>query len=664
MNVMTSSPLLAVVVFQHVLALPVPLSSGHEVGIQDPQREHSRSQDGWSLASIASEVHERVAGSAGHLLGLKHGHGASSRHSAKRPKEAGWFGNFNHQESTYTEEGMNAELRVKGEVLDHGWSNGYTYPFRNPEALGNEFFHESPSAGFVDAWQTHYPAVSGSVVGGREVKNQPWRYTPEGWVQDYLPSYASDPRDASWFDTSVSQLDGYGRQRLPDEGRGRRYEDYLGDPWIERAVNTTIQCSAKGCSANTTLQPFNPTSEEAAHCMMNMFVHATDFDDDWSNEAIENLQVNNYLVKAECDPMARGCNSTAARPLYSCLRAFPVDSLMDATGTLFIKAKLSKLVDECPYNGNLLSGVVMASCLVRPKQFGALGGLPQAKEVGGCTLLPDAFRALLQGMVDYGVPGPQAESLVQGMAANGVTDQEATNLLRGLADIPRVMTLYQIMTSPTLPTGYLPRDLSADLQLLRFLTYGADARNPLTCNSPGCTATTVVYIDPTVSRFGGTCFMNISLNQTDFDDPDEKIEYINLDGQNITGALSPGLNPCKQNYQGVYVAPEQKIYIPVSNYNVTGNVLAVPAGTFRVTAQLSDYVDECASNGHLLDAEVVTRCVAPQMLAKSDQYCKIYGTPGSLLQVGSKMKKQLEAPATDIDHAARVRALLRKSRKL
>jgi hypothetical protein len=44
-----------------------------------------------------------------------------------------------------------------------------------------------------------------------------------------------------------------------------------------------------------------------------------------------------------------------------------MDLLMPTNGGLHIAAKIPKVVDECRYKGNLLSGVPMVTCLVSPK---------------------------------------------------------------------------------------------------------------------------------------------------------------------------------------------------------------------------------------------------------------------------------------------------------
>jgi len=53
------------------------------------------------------------------------------------------------------------------------------------------------------------------------------------------------------------------------------------------------------------------------------------------------------------------------RGLYTPVLGTPVDSIIHANGTLIVEGRISNLVDECPYNGNLLSGLVAVTCLIR-----------------------------------------------------------------------------------------------------------------------------------------------------------------------------------------------------------------------------------------------------------------------------------------------------------
>jgi len=129
-------------------------------------------------------------------------------------------------------------------------------------------------------------------------------------------------------------------------------------------VNSTIACAKPGCVANTMLQAFDPNTEIARACRMSVWVHPTDFDNSWGYERIIEWMVNGRLARSTCNPGMRMCNSTS-RPLFTCMHSVPVDHVLDRDGRLLITGKLGSMVDECPYNGNLLSAVASITCLVR-----------------------------------------------------------------------------------------------------------------------------------------------------------------------------------------------------------------------------------------------------------------------------------------------------------
>jgi hypothetical protein len=294
---------------------------------------------------------------------------------------SGWFGDFAQAESTYTTEGEDDKDDPTWAV-QYGRDPSIDSSFQHSAVLQSDFYHESRSGGPSSAWQTHYPSVSASVSGNNQIEN-PWRYTPAGWKQDYKPMTTdlsrlnefAGPRHASWFDNSVGQLDGYGREKTPTASDGRFYTGQ----WLERSANTTVVCKEPGCKASSTLRLYDAASEEAKLCSLSVHVHPTDYDDDWSQEVVEYWKVNGYITMRGCNPRARGCNATAERPLYSCMNQFNVDKLIDENGTLVIEGKNSIMVDECPHSQkgssekNLLSAVAVSTCLVRNKTKPAPG---------------------------------------------------------------------------------------------------------------------------------------------------------------------------------------------------------------------------------------------------------------------------------------------------
>lgn len=318
-----------------------------------------------------------------------------------QPRPAGWFGDFAQMESTYDVAGEDAYTKDNvAKLVKHGVDMGFTSPYGPSNVQSAAWFHESPSAGANAAWQAHYPSLT-KTIGNREVHDNPWRDTPEGWVQDYEPSFwgithsNQGVKAADWFDSSVLNIGTYGRQTVPDMDDPRRLMADTTAPWIERSVNTSIQCQAVGCTAYATLVPYDVTVEEATNCRLSAKVHPTDFDNEYSDEYSNAWQVNGYLFRDRCDPMTSGCTDDAARQLYNCIESLSVDHLIDpAAGSLQVQATLNEMVDECPYNGNLLDGVVYATCMVRTTT---------TTTTTDSTTISAETQALLYG---YGTSGP------------------------------------------------------------------------------------------------------------------------------------------------------------------------------------------------------------------------------------------------------------------
>lgn len=283
--------------------------------------------------------------------------------SGREPLKAGWFDAFSQGESNYDMEGD------RGAQRSDGWEYKRDDPYnKEGNVMKAVYYHESPSGGSKEAWQTHFPGLSGGPAG-RVESTGAWHVSQGGhWVQDYQDYQAVNAKQLgvnvpSWFDSSIMQYDGFGREKSPNLGSPRLYAD----GFQERAVNTTIACKDAGCIAHTQIQAFNGNTEIGRECKLSLYLHPTDFDDEYSGERVTFIKVNGITVNTDCFPMVSGCNASAQSPLFSCLQELPLDHLIDATGYMNISAQISDVVDECPYQGNLLSGVPMVTCLVAPK---------------------------------------------------------------------------------------------------------------------------------------------------------------------------------------------------------------------------------------------------------------------------------------------------------
>mmetsp|Transcript_65831 Transcript_65831/g.183400 ORF Transcript_65831/g.183400 Transcript_65831/m.183400 type:complete len:548 (-) Transcript_65831:201-1844(-) len=336
---------------------------------------------------------------------------------------AGAFGAFSEGESTFDEDGVDEQpaFPERGVVRDGKIYNFADFPIYDPIAVSGQpakWFEESPSGGTEEAWQTFYPAIEDVHRNGLAQRNPPWRgggplgthqqhveYKAQDFKNDFL---RPDAKEAAWFDTSVEQFDAFGRSREPLEMSGRRYLE-----WELRTVNQTLTCGPAGCVANATLQVFDYETEEHRHCMLNVGLHATDFDDEYSRERVEWISVNGKTVTSTCDPMASGCGDDrpfAQRPLYHCLSDYPVSpTLFSGTGVLHLAGKLSPMVDECPVDGNLLSGVASVTCFVRT--------IPSAPTSAPTVLKEDTAEAELgfngSALLQCPSPGCEASAVVR-----------------------------------------------------------------------------------------------------------------------------------------------------------------------------------------------------------------------------------------------------------
>jgi hypothetical protein len=260
-------------------------------------------------------------------------------------------------------------------LAEGGFEFGYDAPVHPAVSRPPQFFVETASADTKEAWQTFYPPLGAALPGNRFVPKPTWRETPEGYVEDYIPAQLGNGqkpgrKDASWFDSRILNYDGFGRPKLPDKGNPQRLWDTgtTDTAWVEQSVNTSLECVDIACTANATLYAFDPETEEATNCKLSIGVHATDFDNDFGDEFIHSLLVNGHVVNTLCEPMVGGCSPDAQIPLYTCVNGVDVDHLLaPESGAFTVQATLSQLVDECPKDGNLLSGVAMATCMVRPK---------------------------------------------------------------------------------------------------------------------------------------------------------------------------------------------------------------------------------------------------------------------------------------------------------
>lgn len=314
-----------------------------------------------------------------------------------------FFGGFSDAESTFDVDGSEDQTEVQ--ISEAARTDEDEIPTVRPA----QWFVETPSAGPKEAWQTY----------DEESKDASWRASAPEWreldfgrtKQDWVPvqsrmkSRSEKPpgKEATWFDTSVNQQDYFGRPRAPSPASSQFYLE-----WSEVKRTAEWSCGPPGCTANTSLKAFENGKMQYERCTLSVMVNPTDFDDEYNIEKIEWIVINGKEAVRDFSPRApKGCetneqmgaldsdlevplddpsllsrdiqkrrnksSSTGPRkkrnitdlPLYPCIRDLPLEGLVGTDGHVNVSGKISPAVDECPVNGNHLSGLVVMTCFAR-----------------------------------------------------------------------------------------------------------------------------------------------------------------------------------------------------------------------------------------------------------------------------------------------------------
>eukprot|EP00927_Polykrikos_kofoidii_P018942 TRINITY_DN18819_c0_g1_i1.p1 TRINITY_DN18819_c0_g1~~TRINITY_DN18819_c0_g1_i1.p1 ORF type:complete len:580 (+),score=70.43 TRINITY_DN18819_c0_g1_i1:276-2015(+) len=330
-----------------------------------PQTSPSRSSfSPFSLASASDSIGSgsAVAEAAKSKASGKAEVARASKTNSTGPKSADWFGAFSESESTWDVDA--ASLGREHRKGAYAPSTGAG----DDKGIPADWFEETPSGGAKEAWQTFYPEVPTSHPAS--FRNPPWRHGEQNYdiMADSVDAALSNTyaKPAAWFDSAIHQYDGFGRIRQPSEDSPRRYLE-----WTPRSRSVSFSCGPPGCTATTSLVAFDEATELYRHCSLSVKIHATDFDDEYSRENVEWITVNGNKVTTKCDPMKSGCSEqgkpAAERILYPCLTDMVLDHHIVRSGTLNISGKISPMVDECPVDGNMLSGIATVSCMVHNK---------------------------------------------------------------------------------------------------------------------------------------------------------------------------------------------------------------------------------------------------------------------------------------------------------
>eukprot|EP00930_Biecheleria_cincta_P056419 TRINITY_DN42549_c0_g1_i1.p1 TRINITY_DN42549_c0_g1~~TRINITY_DN42549_c0_g1_i1.p1 ORF type:complete len:586 (+),score=102.32 TRINITY_DN42549_c0_g1_i1:155-1912(+) len=541
--------------------------------LQVGQQQSSRSYDMGTPEEVFQNALPTVKGMSFAALGET----AAALHSASKDlsPEAGFFDAFSNGESTWDPDGSNLEARAAEESIAVGPDSGQSMPTLAPP----ESFHETESAGPKEAWQTYgldpdevHPYSDApawhELVGGK---------VEQGWYnQDTLADFVpvnGNVKDPAWFETRVDTTDGFGRPRQPSPQSALRYIE-----WNETRRSVNLTCDKPGCTANATLQVLGNISEmEYRLCKLSVLLHATDFDDEYSREMLEWLVVNDKEVLRNFTPLAKGQCGNVTNP----------QSLQFPQSLLSISSKSS----QAPVSNNGASPGANMSVGKPPVESNILGAeneplYPCLQEFPLEQLLKQDGKINISGKIS---------SMVDECPVNG-------NFLSAVV----VASCFERPIPPPLPP--LPvlekraQQTTANLSKADFKT---NVTVPLRCKAPGCIARANLVIQD-YHKATRKCKLSVRIKQTDFDGSDgthEVVEWVQVNGKNLTTNVKPGKNPCEEAKHGK--PSKLKPFPLLQEKDVTA---AAVNDSIALAVKISDMVDECGIDGYLLVGEATLHC--------------------------------------------------------
>jgi len=463
-------------------------------------------------------------------VGSQSQRGQAEAHAASKledPRSASWFDAYTAEESDLDD----TDQPVLPVVQDSA----------KPVTKSEAFFHESPSNGPREALQTE----SKELFQDKTLALEP----------------VSDHHDA------------YGRPEASAVEKGSL-------ALAQRSVSVNVTCAKPGCGANATIdlmQIYNPTKEWLQDCKLNFGVHATDYDDNYAGERVLNILANGRALGGDCFPLVNGCVSNLSRELLRpCVRDVPVDSIISSKGKIRVKASIPKVVDECPYRGNLLHGVTTVTCLV---------GHFTTTTTTTTTTVPPVY-PLKNDFVDKWLADHPNKSIEDIPGYKSMAD----DILGAKQPAMQAAVAARMPAWPKFETRPVSLSASAFMR----------------CAEKGCGSGMLLDMNRTALRIE-KCVAQVYVNQTDFDNSDGAVELLNISvgGKPVLVNAKPGQNPCRDYYDGKPQSMAARRYHALKDYDVTEAVKKAPVG-FHVS--ISRQVDECASNGYLLDSMLQINC--------------------------------------------------------
>lgn len=535
-----------------------------QVGMQQRLGEQPRR----SLLQVGSQSHR----------------GQATAHAGSKmedPRSASWFDAYSAEESDYHPLD-DPDEQHSGFQRDTALSADPVAPVAHDSTKhvteSESFFREKESDGSV----TEHQARDLELVHDKESAQKPG---------SALPSAVKSP---DWFERSSDDYDAYGR---PPKVSAVDTDNLQG--LALRSVSVNVTCKNPGCAANATMHIYDPQKEFVQNCKLNFAVHATDFDDNFAGERVLDILANGRALGGDCFPLANGCVSNMSREqLFPCVNDIPVDSIISSKGKLRMKARIPQVVDECPYNDNLLHGVSTVTCWV--------GNYTTTTTVTTTTVPPvyplenDFVKKWLADNPNKSIEDmPGYKSLADDI--KGIHPQKGVNSKYGVDDdnafskkggqgADQEAIAARMPAWPKFETRPISLNASAFMR----------------CAEKGCGTGMLLDMNRTALRIN-KCIAQVYVNQTDFDNSDGAIELLNISvgGKPVLVNAKPGQNPCRDFYDGNPLTSLAKRYHALKDYDITDEVKKGPVGFH---ASISHQVDECASNGYLLDSMLQINC--------------------------------------------------------
>jgi len=483
-----------------------------------------------------------------------------------------FFDSFSDAESSWDADGSADQNQVQ--VSDAASMANDVLPTIKPA----EWFAETPSAGAKEAWQT-YDAASQDASWRASAPQ--WRELDFGRIrQGWAPAdsrlqsrSASHGKDATWFEKSVNQQDYFGRPRAPSPSSAKFYLE-----WSQVSRTAELSCGPPGCVANTSLQAFKEGDLEYKMCTLSVMVHPTDFDDEYNVEKIEWITINGKEALRDFSPRApKGCETNGNR-----------------TGILDSDLEAPNETDP----SLLASSVRKAHRVSNKSNQSVQSGNGSGASNSTLPLYPCIRDLPLEGLV-----GEDGTIHVSGKISPAVDECAVNgNHLSGLVSVTcfarPITTLPPTTTTTTTPESEVTVSTKQEFKTKDSAHFR--------CKDPGCSAATMLSVD-VYNLTSRKCFLTVRINQTDFDEQDgttERIESVKVNRKVKASDFLPGKNPCRE---AIAFGSNRKYETAtvLQKEDVTDEI---KSGLLMVELKITEMVDECGVDEHLLDGEANVSC--------------------------------------------------------